>query len=153
MKTIALVCSSGGHLTQILQLDEVIKNNDVFLITEKNEISLELKNKLKVYYIDLINRKMWNFMLLFIKNFVVVNRYLNKERPDIIISTGALSAYPSILLGKLKGSRIIFIESFAKMKTPTITGRLVYRIADLFIIQWEALKKYYPKAVYGGKIY
>ena len=73
--------------------------------------------------------------------------------PDIIISTGALSTIPMCLLGKVFRKKIIFIESFAKVNSPTLTGKLIYKIADQFYVQWEEMLDIYPKAIYKGGIY
>ena len=56
-------------------------------------------------------------------------------------------------IGKLFGSKVIFIETFANSKTKTLSGRMIYPIADLFIVQWEEMLELYPNAVYGGWIY
>jgi len=101
----------------------------------------------------LINRRKWNCLLLFAYNFAVSLLILIKEQPDIVISTGALNTVPFCLLAKLTGRKLIFIESFAKVNTPTVTGRVMYKMADLFIIQWQQLSKFYPDAVLGGSIY
>ena len=58
-----------------------------------------------------------------------------------------------LCIGKLLGSKIIFIETFANSQSKTKTGSLVYKFADLFIVQWEEMLKLYPNAVYGGWIY
>jgi UDP-N-acetylglucosamine:LPS N-acetylglucosamine transferase len=69
-----------------------------------------------------------------------------KERPEVIISTGADVTVPTIIFGKVFfGAKVIFIESAGDL-TPTLTGRIVYRFTDLFIIQWAEQFKYYPKA-------
>ena len=60
---------------------------------------------------------------------------------------------PSILIAKLFKKKVIYIETFARVNTASKTGRFVYKFADLFIVQWEELKKIYPNAVYGGSIY
>ena len=57
------------------------------------------------------------------------------------------------LLAKLFRKKVIYIETFANIKTKTITGRILYKIADLFIVQWESMLKLYPKAIYGGWIF
>ena len=62
-------------------------------------------------------------------------------------------AIPICIYAKLFGKKIIYIESMARINSPSATGKLVYKFADLFIIQWEELRKFYPKAVYGGVIY
>ena len=76
-----------------------------------------------------------------------------KIRPNVIITTGAHTAGPMCCIGKLFGSKIIYIETLANSKTKTVTGRLIYHFADLFIVQWEEMLKLYPKAKYGGWIY
>jgi UDP-N-acetylglucosamine:LPS N-acetylglucosamine transferase len=79
---------------------------------------------------------------------------LRKERPNVVITTGAGVAVPVCLIAKyLFGAKIIFIESFSRIFEPSQTGRLLYNFADLFIVQWDSLmEKYGPKAVYGGTI-
>ena len=76
-----------------------------------------------------------------------------KVHPDYIITTGVHTAGPMCLIGKLFGSRIIYIETFANMASKTVTGRFLYPVADRFIIQWSSMKKFYPKAFDGGWIY
>ena len=76
-----------------------------------------------------------------------------KIRPKVIITTGTHTAGPMCYLGKLFGSKIIYIETFANINKKTATGRLIYPIADLFIVQWEEMLELYPKAKYGGPIF
>ena len=76
-----------------------------------------------------------------------------KVRPKYIVSTGAHTAGPMCLIGHLLGSKVIFIETFANSKSRSLTGRLVYKFADLFIVQWESMLELYPNAVYGGWIF
>ena len=76
-----------------------------------------------------------------------------KENPDIVISTGALATIPMCIIAKLFRKKIIFIESFAKINSPTLTGKLVYKFADQFYVQWEKMKEFYPNAIYKGGIY
>ena len=75
-----------------------------------------------------------------------------KIRPKVIITTGTHTAGPMCYLGKIFGSKIIYIETIANINTKTATGRLIYPIADLFLVQWKEMLKIYPKAVYAGKI-
>jgi UDP-N-acetylglucosamine:LPS N-acetylglucosamine transferase len=75
------------------------------------------------------------------------------ERPDFVITTGTMVAIPMIFLSRLFRKKLIYIESFARTQGGTKTGRLAYKYADLFIVQWESLKTVYPNAVYGGSIY
>ena len=76
-----------------------------------------------------------------------------REKPDIVISTGALAVIPLCLLAKLFRRKLIFIESFAKVSSPTKTGKLLYKYADRFYVQWPQMKEFYPDAICLGGIY
>ena len=97
------------------------------------------------------NKIVYAFKLLL--NCFISLYYYIKFRPQFIISTGAHTTGPMCCIGKIFGSKIIFIETFANSKSKTKTGRIVYRFADLFIVQWESMLELYPNAVYGGWIY
>ena len=79
--------------------------------------------------------------------------YFIKYRPKYIITTGTHTAGPMCCIGKILGSKIIYIETLANIKTKTVTGRLIYKFADLFIVQWESMLELYPNAVYAGWIF
>ncbi|NVO86108.1 PssD/Cps14F family polysaccharide biosynthesis glycosyltransferase [Hymenobacter terrestris] len=89
---------------------------------------------------------------LLLVNFVQSLAVYAKEKPDLIISTGADVTLSIMLIAKLYRKKLIFIESGANVTKPSLTGRLVYRFADLFLIQWEELKPHYPRAIYGGPL-
>lgn len=152
VRKICFAASSGGHLEEIAGLKELIEKNDSFLFTEAGGFN-ELKLCEKVYHVAQINRKellfIPKFIWLFIRSFMV----LLKEKPDFIVSTGALATYPICILGKKMGKKIVYIESFARVDGPSLTGKLMYGVADLFIVQWEEMLKFYPNAIYGGGIF
>lgn len=150
---LCLTCSVGGHLTQLTQLKPLYEKYDHVLITEDTALTRAMEGKENIRFVKLINRKMWNFPFVLLYNSFRSLFLLLREKPSVIISTGALSAVPVCYFGKLLGKKVVFIESYAKVSSPTLSGRLVYKIADLFIIQWEELRPFYPKAVYGGSIY
>ena len=79
--------------------------------------------------------------------------YFIKYRPKYIVTTGTHTAGPMCCIGKIFGSKIIYIETFANINTKTKTGSLIYKFADLFVVQWKDMLKLYPKAIYGGKIF
>jgi UDP-N-acetylglucosamine:LPS N-acetylglucosamine transferase len=89
----------------------------------------------------------------FVKNTLLAWRILRLEAPDVIISTGAAIAVPFFYLGKILGSKLVYIEIFDRIKKPTLTGRLVYPIADAFVVQWEEMLKACPRAVYLGSVF
>lgn len=152
MKKVCLTASGGGHLEQIKQLKLIIDNNDCFFVMTKSNMDSNIENR--KYFINdkpsgNIFNKIYTLMVLSIQS----TKILMKENPDVIISTGAGNTIPLCYLAKLFGKKIIYIESFARIETPNKTGRVMYLISDLFIVQWEELKQYYPKAIYGGWIY
>ena len=146
---ICLACSAGGHLQEMLQLESVYKKHTHFFISFKR-IDTESLSKKELFYC--IERPARNPAKT-IKNFVQTLKILQKENPDLIISTGADVALASCFIGKLLGKKVIFIESFCRPIKPGITGKLIYQIADLFLYQWKALKKYYKKGIYSGSIF
>lgn len=156
MKRVLFISSTGGHLNEMLQLKEMFKQYDYRIITEKTKSNLSLKQKYpnKVNFLVYGTKDkflVYPFKLIY-NSFKSLYLYI-KFRPQYIISTGAHTAGPMMCIGKIFGSKIIFIESFANLKTKTITGRLVYKFADLFIVQWESMLELYPDATYGGWIY
>ena len=151
-KKLCFAASSGGHLEQILMLKPLMEKYDGFLITEKTAYSSEIKG-LRTYHLPQVNRKE---LLLPAKMIGILFKSLFvflKERPDAVITTGVLAVIPICLLAKLFGRKLIYIESFAKVTSPTETGRLLYRFADRFYVQWPQMKAIYPNAEYLGGIY
>lgn len=152
-KKICLIASIGGHMTQLQQLKSLYEDYDYYFVTEYIEKASCMNTESRVRYVKITERTSPKFVFVYFVNTIKSFYYLIKENPDVIISTGASMAIPTCYFGKLLGKKIIFIESFAKVKTPNKTGRIIYPIADLFIVQWEGLLSYYKKAVYGGSIY
>jgi beta-1,4-N-acetylglucosaminyltransferase len=153
-KKVLFISSLGGHLTQLLQLKPLFEKYDYHIVTEDSLITKELSQK---YPISFLKYGARNYPLRYIYKFtynMAKSLYLFlKLRPDVVVTTGAHTSVPMCYIAKLFGKKVIFIESFAKTSTPTLSGKMVYPIADLFIVQWEGMKKHYPNAVYGGSIY
>ena len=155
MKKVLFIASTGGHLNELLQLDSLFSKYNSYLITEKTKTNANLKNKYnKVYYLvygtkDHIFSYVFKFTYNILKSLVL---YF-KIRPKVIVTTGTHTAVPMCYIGKLFGSKIIFIETFANRTTKTLSGKMVYPIANTFIVQWEEMLKLYPKAIYAGWIY
>lgn len=70
-----------------------------------------------------------------------------------MITTGVLATVPLALLMKLFKGKLIYIESFAKVTSKTLSGKLLYKYADQFYVQWEEMLQLYPNAIYKGGIY
>lgn len=152
MKKVLFTASSGGHFEQLMMLRELIDEYDSVVLTEKTKYKVKVDNA-KLYTVCQINRKELLFIFKFIYIFFKSLSIIIKEKPDVIISLGALSTIPACLIMKMMRRKVIFIESFAKIDSPTLTGRLVYKFADLFLVQWESMKKFYPNAQCKGGLY
>ncbi|WP_407269354.1 PssD/Cps14F family polysaccharide biosynthesis glycosyltransferase [Radiobacillus sp. PE A8.2] len=153
-KKILLISSIGGHLTQLLQLEELFKEYQYHIVTEKSEVTRQLVHKYPISFLMYGSRTYpVSYPFKFSFNIVKSLFIFLKHRPDVVITTGAHTAVPICYIAKLFRKKVVYIESFAKSQSPNLSGKLIYPIADLFIVQWESMKKYYPKAVYGGSIY
>ena len=152
MKKICFTASTGGHFEQLMMLKPLMDKYDSFIVTEKTDYSV-IKDDRKVYYLKQVNRHEKTFIFKMIANvFTSLNIFI-REKPDVIISTGALATIPMCVLSKIFRKKVIFIESFAKVTSPTLTGKLIYKFADQFYVQWEQMKEYYPDAIFKGGIY
>ena len=145
---ICFITSSGGHLTHLMQLEKWWEDKERFWVTfDKADSRSILKNEKKYWCYFPTNRNIKNL----VKNTFLSIKILFKERPDLIISTGAAPAIPFFYIGKLFGAKVIYIEVYDRIDKPTLTGKIVYPISDLFVLQWEEQKKFYPKGeVLGG---
>ena len=145
---LCLVSSSGGHWEQLQKLQPLIDKYDGFMVTEKTQF--EAKAKYLMIQTDLKDKLMIPKMLV---NSIRALYIWCKEKPDFVITTGTMVAYPFYLLAVLTRKKFVFIETFGRANMPTVAGRLMEKHADLFIVQWESQKKHYKKAVYGGCLY
>ncbi len=153
MNKICLISSSGGHFEQLLMLLDMGDEFKTFIVTEKTQYNID--DKKIQYFVPQVNRKQITFIPQMLKNFTKSSYILLKEKPDVIISTGVLAAIPMMILGRLFNKKVIYIESFAKINNPTITGKIIYKykIANRFYVQWESMKVFYPEAICLGGIY
>lgn len=125
-------------------------NKNRFWVTFDKEDARSLLKEERVYscYYP-TNRNLKNL----IRNTGIAWQVLRKERPDLIISSGAAVAVPFFWLGKLFGAKTIYVEVFDRIDKPTMSGKMVYPVTDRFIVQWEEMKKVYPKAINLGSIF
>jgi len=134
---IALVCSHGGHLTEMLYLMEAFEGHDVFFVTYDNPRTRALKYR--KYLLKNIGTNPFRMIVALVKFLVI----FKKERPKLVVSTGSEIAIPAFIIAKFLGIKTIFIESWCRVRTKSGTGRILYYIADLFLVQWPELAKVY----------
>lgn len=147
---VCLVGSSGGHLTHLYMLKPFWQEQERFWVTFPKEDAISLlKGEQVIPCYFPTNRNLKNL----IRNTFLSLKVLRKEKPDLIISSGAAVAVPFFYLGKLFGAKTVYIEVFDRIDAPTLTGKLVYPVTDKFIVQWEEMKNVYPKAINLGSIF
>lgn len=147
---VCLVGSSGGHLAHLYALKPFWQDKERFWVTFDKEDARSLLENEKVYNCHYpTNRNIKNL----IKNWKLAKKILKEEKPDIIISSGAAVAVPFFYVGKKYKAKTIYIEVFDRIDKGTLTGKLVYNKADVFIVQWEEQKKVYKKAINLGCIF
>ena len=155
-KKVLFISSTGGHLNELLQLKPLFKKYEYNIITEKDKANIDLKKEYgeKLYFLPYGTRaKLFTYIFKYIFLCLKTIYLYFKINPKVIVTTGTHTAGPMCVLGKIFGSKIVYIETYANTNKKTATGRLIYPIADLFIVQWEEMLELYPKATYGGRIF
>lgn len=151
---VLIVSSAGGHLDEVLQLEELRNKYEYLLVTEELESTKPLQKKYNVKYIkpDVMGRGfkyIWNILFNFYLSFFI----LLKFKPKVILTTGSHTAFPMCVLGKLMGIKIVYILSYARVNSKAKTANLIYPFADMFFVQWESAQKLYPKSIYKGGLF
>lgn len=155
MKKVLFISSTGGHLNELLQLRKVMKKYDSYLITEKTKSTDCLKEEFgnKIRFLKYGTKSHLSYIYIYPYDCIKSLIYFIKIRPDVIVTTGAHTCVFMCYLAKLFRKKIIYIETFANIHSKSMTGKLIYPIADKFVVQWESMLKLYPKAIYGGWIF
>ena len=149
---VCFAASSGGHLEELLMMRPLTERYDSFIVTEKTAYETNV-DPIKCYYLRQVNRLEIACARKLVMNAFRSLKIFLVERPDLVICTGVLATIPLCLLCKEIEKKLVYIESFAKVKSPTMTGKLLYPFADRFYIQWQELLAFYPKAIWIGSIY
>ena len=147
---VALVCSSGGHLTQLHQLKPFWEKHDRFWVTFKlpdSESLLAQEDVVWAHYPT--TRNVRNA----VRNFGLALRVLSRRRPDLLVSDGAGVAFPFFLVARLLRIKTVYIEVYDRIDSPTLTGRLCRPLTNLFLVQWEEQKRFYPSAQVIGRLF
>lgn len=148
---ICCISSHGGHLHELEEAVKDVDQSKMYWVTYKTKhtrMVMETKHRKHYFIIDPVTSKP-----LFLVNAFQALWHLMIERPNVVISTGAGMAFPTLFFAKkLLKAKIIYIESAAAVEKATKTAKIMYPISDLFLIQWEGLKKEFPNAIYTGGV-
>ena len=132
-------------------LAPLIRKYDGFIVTEETDYAMS--TGFKTYELKQVNRHEKGFLLKIMLNGIISLQIYLKEKPEAIVCTGVLATIPMCLICKIAGKKLVYIESFAKVSSSTQTGRLMYKFADRFYVQWASMLEIYPNAIYVGGIY
>jgi UDP-N-acetylglucosamine:LPS N-acetylglucosamine transferase len=152
---VCIAFSAGGHFIEAKKASSLLfecQEYEIFYLTYRTKTADKYKGSKVVYVVHPKHCNLLKRSILFIMNLCNSLIVYLLEKPDIIISTGADVTIGIMIVGKIFRKPIVFIESGANVNAPSMTGRFAYHISNLFIIQWEEQKKYYPKAILGGPL-
>lgn len=133
--------SPGGHLAELERATAGISFGDRFDLTFAGGRPPS-KPPRRTYVVCHPRRSLWRTLL----NIAQAAGIMLRERPEIVVSTGADVAVPACLLGRLLGARLIFIETAGELR-PSLSGRLLYPFAHIFVVQWPEKLEAFPRAV------
>ena len=146
---ICLAASGGGHLTELLTLSDSWKEHDIFYITTVPVIQRDLRKSGNVYVVGECNRQ---HPIRVLRVFLRCLKAVLKERPDVVISTGAAAGCMVCFLARALGARIIWIDSITNVERISLSGRMVRHVAGLFLVQWPELAAKYRNVEYMGTV-
>lgn len=165
-KYVFFASNEGGHFSQLMALHSLFSKYSSVIVTDNERASKnmpELHDVVAIEFADadvqmrkkLVGKKKivtrWDYLLGYCKLFKQCFRICEKYRPKVIVSTGSDIAVPLALWGKFNGSKVIYIETRAKVYSKTLTGKILTHVADKIIVQWpEMIRVYKNKAEYYG---
>lgn len=153
MDKVMFVSSSGGHLTELLKLQVLFKKYKYLLVTEKTSLTERLSEEYKISYMKYGSREyIFQYIFVFLYNIIKSIILLITFNPKVVVTTGAHTGGITCFIAKLLFKKVIYIESLAKVKTLSMTGKVMYPFVDKFYVQWEELAEKYPKAEYLGRL-
>ncbi len=146
---ICLVASAGGHISQLLKLAQSWNEYETFCVTTTEVVRDELGKFGRIYVVGECNRQHPGRVVKVLLRCIGI---VFKERPDVVISTGAAAGCMLCLLGKLLGAKVIWIDSITNVERISLSGRMVRHVADLFLVQWPELVNRYKKVEFVGSL-
>lgn len=146
---ICVVASAGGHLSQLLSLSPAWQGRDVVCVSTGEMVREKLGRLGTTYIVGECNRQH------LVKTLGVLFKCLKivwKERPSVILSTGAAAGFLMCFWGKLFGAKVVWIDSVANAEKLSMSGRMIRPFANLILSQWPDVAVKYPKVEYAGEL-
>ena len=152
MAKLCYVCSHGGHFEEALRIRSQLEQFPSFVITEKTPAA-QAPQSGEICRVSALNRRdpliLFKLVSVTLRSFAILRR----ERPSHVVAFGALVCLPVCVAAKCLGIPVLYVESIARVYDLSLTGKVLYPMANLFIVQWEELLEKYPRAVFGGRVY
>jgi hypothetical protein len=147
---VMLVCSSGGHLAQLMRLrpwwSRLERSWACFRLPDAESL-------LAGEEVTWVHHPTTRNLVNLVRNLGLAVRTLWRDRPDVIVSTGAGAAVPFFWVGRLLGCRTVYLEVYDRIDSATMTGRLCHPVTDLFLVQWPEQERLYRNTVVAGPVY
>jgi len=137
VKKILAISSGGGHWVQLVRLLPAFEGHDVVFATVHSSYQADIREG--CFYV-VADATRWDRLGLLRLAFQIL-RILLRERPDVIVSTGAAPGYLALRLGRLLGAKTVWLDSIANVEKLSLSGRKIGPYADLWLTQWTQLAK------------
>jgi len=146
---VCLAASGGGHISQLLKIKDSCNGHEIFCVTTTQHITEQLRKFGNIYVVGESNRQRpLRVLIVLMRCFKIVLR----EKPSVVISTGAAAGCIMCFLGKLSGAKVIWLDSITNVDRISLSGRMVRYIADLFLVQWPELAEKHSNVEYVGAV-
>jgi beta-1,4-N-acetylglucosaminyltransferase len=153
MKKVIFASSSGGHLEELMKFKTIFNSYDYLIVTEDTKTTQDLQLNYNVKYLAYGSRQyLFKYVFIFIYNVLKSLFLILSYKPDVVVTTGAHTGGIVAFIAKLFKKKVIYIETFARVNTLSLTGKFMYNISDKFYVQWEELTKIYNKAEFIGRL-
>lgn len=140
---VILISSTGGHFRTLVNLKPFWQNRKRCWVTQKSHSTESILGQERVYWAyGPTNRNIKNL----VKNLFLAWKVISQERPKLIVTTGAGESVPFVIIGKLFGSQVVFVESITRVKDISLSAKLVLPLIDRLYVRWASLKAKYPRA-------
>ena len=146
---ICLAASAGGHLVQLLKVADCWQSYDRFFVTTSDAVAKKLSAQGNVFVVGESNRNNPFKMLMVLSKCISI---IIKERPDVVLSTGAAHGCLLCLIGKLFGAKVVWLDSIANTEKLSFSGRIVRPFANLILTQWPGVAKKYKNVEFAGSV-
>jgi beta-1,4-N-acetylglucosaminyltransferase len=155
---ILVILGSGGHTAQMLKLVDLLGDRFEYVYLVGRGDNLSVEKIVKKGEICLVHRARDHGDNVIVTFFKVIRLFLESQgvirrtKPEVILSAGPGIAVPISMLGKIFGKKIIFVESWSRVYKGSTSGKIMYRFADLFFVQWPEMKSVYSRGIYAGRL-